>query len=132
MNQFVPIASPTIRRMPGRAGSWPARTIALYRAVLRLCQSASSAFCPSGSAGSPLAMTNSSVSSDAIRSLPNTYRETLILRLVEGMTGPEIAARTGLTHGSVRVNLHRGMQQLRQVLGRKTGASDSQASSTLT
>ena len=32
----------------------------------------------------------------AIRSLPETYRETLILRLVEGMTGPEIAARTGL------------------------------------
>ena len=43
-----------------------------------------------------------------IRSLPEAYRETLVLRLVEGMTGPEIAARTGLTHGSVRVNLHRG------------------------
>jgi len=50
---------------------------------------------------------------DAIRNLPDAYRETLILRLVEGMTGPEIAERTGLTHGSVRVNLHRGMQQLR-------------------
>ena len=50
---------------------------------------------------------------DAVRSLPDAYRETLILRLVEGMTGPEIAARTGMTHGSVRVNLHRGMQQLR-------------------
>ena len=56
---------------------------------------------------------------EAILSLPETYRETLILRLVEGMTGPEIAARTGLTHGSVRVNLHRGMQQLREILGRK-------------
>lgn len=52
----------------------------------------------------------------AIRTLPEAYREPLILRLVEGMTGPEIAARTGLTHGSVRVNLHRGMQQLRQIL----------------
>jgi RNA polymerase sigma-70 factor (ECF subfamily) len=51
-----------------------------------------------------------------VRSLPDTYRETLILRLVEGMTGPEIAARTGLTPGSVRVNLHRGMQQLREKL----------------
>jgi RNA polymerase sigma-70 factor (ECF subfamily) len=51
-----------------------------------------------------------------IRSLPDVYRETLILRLVEGMTGPEIAERTGLTHGSVRVNLHRGMQQLRAAL----------------
>ena len=52
----------------------------------------------------------------AVRSLPETYRETLLLRLVEGMTGPEIAARTGLTAGSVRVNLHRGMQQLREKL----------------
>jgi RNA polymerase sigma-70 factor (ECF subfamily) len=53
---------------------------------------------------------------EAIRSLPDSYRETLILRLVEGMTGPEIAARTGMTHGSVRVNLHRGMEQLRAKL----------------
>ena len=53
---------------------------------------------------------------EAIRGLSETYRETLILRLVEGMTGPEIAARTGMTHGSVRVNLHRGMQQLRAKL----------------
>jgi RNA polymerase sigma-70 factor (ECF subfamily) len=55
---------------------------------------------------------------DAIRSLPDAYRETLILRLVEGLTGPEIAARTGMTHGSVRVNLHRGMEQLRAILSR--------------
>ena len=54
---------------------------------------------------------------DAVKKLPEAYRETLILRLVEGMTGPEIAARTGLTHGSVRVNLHRGMQHLRAILG---------------
>ena len=53
----------------------------------------------------------------AIQSLPEAYRETLTLRLVEGMTGPEIAARTGLTHDSVRVNLHRGMKQLRERLG---------------
>ena len=56
---------------------------------------------------------------DAILALPESYRETLILRLVEGMSGPEIAARTGLTHGSVRVNLYRGMQQLREILGPK-------------
>jgi len=34
------------------------------------------------------------------------------------MTGPEIAARTGLTEGSVRVNLHRGMKQLKEELER--------------
>jgi RNA polymerase sigma-70 factor (ECF subfamily) len=52
-----------------------------------------------------------------IRTLPDAYRETLVLRLVEGMTGPEIAARTGLTAASVRVNLHRGMKLLREKLG---------------
>ena len=55
----------------------------------------------------------------AIRRLPEAYRETLVLRLVEGMTGPEIAARAGLTPGSVRVNLHRGMLMLREALGRR-------------
>ena len=53
-----------------------------------------------------------------ISSLPEAYRETLVLRLVEGLTGPEIAARTGLTPASVRVNLHRGMKLLREKLGR--------------
>ena len=54
---------------------------------------------------------------ELIRGLPEAYRETLVLRLVEGMTGPEIAARTGLTAASVRVNLHRGMKLLREQLG---------------
>ena len=53
---------------------------------------------------------------EVVRSLPDAYRETLILRLVEGLTGPEIAQRTGLTAASVRVNLHRGMKLLRQKL----------------
>ncbi|MGA2119252.1 MAG: sigma-70 family RNA polymerase sigma factor [Bryobacteraceae bacterium] len=56
---------------------------------------------------------------DLIRALPEAYRETLILRLVEGMTGPEIARQTGLTPESVRVNLCRGMKMLRQTLGEK-------------
>jgi RNA polymerase sigma-70 factor (ECF subfamily) len=54
---------------------------------------------------------------ELIRNLPEAYRETLVLRLVEGLTGPEIAARTGLTAASVRVNLHRGMKLLREKLG---------------
>lgn len=58
---------------------------------------------------------------EAVRSLPQAYRETLILRLVEGLSGPEIAARTGMTHGSVRVNLHRGMKLLREKLSQAGG-----------
>jgi RNA polymerase sigma-70 factor (ECF subfamily) len=53
----------------------------------------------------------------AIRDLPEAYRETLVLRLVEGLTGPEIASLTGLTPDSVRVNLHRGFKRLRDRLG---------------
>ena len=54
---------------------------------------------------------------DIVRSLPEAYRETLVMRLVEGMSGPEIAARMGMTPASVRVNLHRGMKMLREKLG---------------
>ena len=61
-----------------------------------------------------------------LRTLPDTYREPLMLRLVEGMTGPEIAARIGLTHGSVRVNLHRGMQMLREKLAERAQPSTGQ------
>ncbi len=54
----------------------------------------------------------------AIRRLPDAYREVLLMRLCEGMSGPEIAERAGLTPGSVRVNLHRGMALLREELAR--------------
>lgn len=57
---------------------------------------------------------------EAIRALPEAYRETLTLRLVEGLSGPEIAAQTGLTPESVRVNLHRGFRLLRERLGGTT------------
>ncbi|APR80124.1 RNA polymerase sigma-70 factor, ECF subfamily protein [Minicystis rosea] len=53
----------------------------------------------------------------AIHTLPEAYRETLVLRLVEGLSGPEIADQVGLTKDSVRVNLHRGMKMLRDKLG---------------
>jgi RNA polymerase sigma-70 factor (ECF subfamily) len=55
------------------------------------------------------------VTLDLLRRLPEAYRETLIMRLVEGMTGPEIAEQTGLTPDSVRVNLCRGMKLLREL-----------------
>ena len=66
------------------------------------------------------------VGAAALAALPEAYAETLALRLVEGLTGPEISERTGLTPGSVRVNLHRGMALLREKLGLppKEGSSD--------
>lgn len=58
---------------------------------------------------------------ETIRKLPEAYRDSLTLRLVEGMTGPEIAERTGMTPDSVRVNLCRGFKLLRERLdGKRT------------
>ena len=53
----------------------------------------------------------------AIRQLPEALREPLLLRLVEGLGGVEIAQALNTTHGAVRVNLHRGLAMLRTMLG---------------
>lgn len=53
----------------------------------------------------------------ALQTLPDTYAEPLAMRLIEGLSGPDIAERTGLTPGSVRVTLHRGLAMLRKKLG---------------
>jgi len=53
----------------------------------------------------------------AVQQLPVAYRETLLLRLIEGYSGAEIAALCGLTEDSVRVNLHRGFKLLQERLG---------------
>ena len=58
---------------------------------------------------------------EVIRALPEAYREPLVLRLVEGLSGPEIAEQVGLTPDSVRVNLFRGMKLLRERLGMSQG-----------
>ena len=71
---------------------------------------------PGGRTSRPAAEQEADLILAVVRDLPEPYREPLILRLVEGMTGPEIAERTGLTHGSVRVNLFRGMRLLRERL----------------
>ena len=54
-----------------------------------------------------------------LRELPEAYRETLALRVVEGLSGPEIAELTGLAPASVRTNLSRGLALLRERLARR-------------
>ncbi len=51
-----------------------------------------------------------------LRGMPECYREPLILRLLLEMSGAEIAQHVGMTEGSVRVNLCRGMKILRRRL----------------
>ena len=97
-------------------GAWLAM-IARNRATEFYRQAKPTEELPTDSKGKDDSQTEAREILTAIRALPETYKETLILRLVEGMTGQEIAERTGLTPESVRVNLHRGMKILRQKLG---------------
>ncbi|HET7695983.1 MAG TPA: sigma-70 family RNA polymerase sigma factor [Vicinamibacterales bacterium] len=105
-------------RDPAAFGGWIAR-IARNRATDSRRRSADFVELPADlqGPGAASAELEAHAALDAIRALPEAYRETLLLRLVEGLTGPEIAERTGLTPASVRVNLHRGMKLLRERLG---------------
>ena len=104
-------------RDPRAFGGWLA-AIARNRATDYLRRAPHVADMPDDIAAVPEEQTEAIAVLAVIRTLPEAYRETLVLRLVEGMTGPEISARTGLTPASVRVNLHRGMKQLRERLER--------------
>lgn len=102
-------------RQPAAFGGWLS-AIARNRATDYLRRAPRTTELPADLASADADHTEAVFVLSVIRGLPDAYRETLTLRLVEGMTGPEIAASTGLTEGSVRVNLHRGMKQLRERL----------------
>ena len=104
-------------RDPAAFGGWLA-TIARNRATDHLRQTREQAELPAELPGGDPIEHETMAVLDIIRKLPEAYRETLLMRLVEGMTGAEISERSGLTAASVRVNLHRGMKLLRERLGR--------------
>ena len=105
-------------REPARFGPWIAMIARRNRPPTTIDEHAlADADEPVWPGAGPDAMAQAGQALHAIRTLPEAYRETLILRLVEGLSGPEIASLTGLTPQSVRVNLHRGMQRLRDALG---------------
>jgi len=100
-------------------GAWLA-TIARNRATDHLRQTRNQVELPEDLPGGEPIEAETIAILDVIRRLPEAYRDTLLMRLVEGMSGHEIADRTGLAPGSVRVNLHRGMKLLREKLGLET------------
>lgn len=118
---------PTLRE-PGAFGAWLA-TISrnmshTHHRRKRLTEEVTEWNAGQTPAGEAARLQAENVLLDAIRRLPGTYCETLMLRLVEGMTGPEIAAQTGLAPASVRVNLCRGMKLLRDELGEPNQQED--------
>jgi RNA polymerase sigma-70 factor (ECF subfamily) len=53
---------------------------------------------------------------DALQSLPEDYREVIILRQLEGLTFPEVARRMGRTEDSVKNVWLRALARLRRTL----------------
>ena len=103
-------------RDPAAFGGWLA-TIARNRATDYLRQSREQIELPDELPGGDPIEAETFAVLEVVRKLPESYRDTLLMRLVEGMSGNEIAERSGLTPASVRVNLHRGMKMLREKLG---------------
>jgi len=103
-------------RDPAAFGGWLA-AIARNRATDYLRRSRREVNLPRALPGGQQIESDTLDALDALRKLPDAYRETLSMRLVEGMSGADIAERTGMTPASVRVNLHRGMKLLRELLG---------------
>ena len=104
-------------RDPTAFGGWIA-AIARNRSTDHLRQSREQVALPDELPGGDPIEAETFAVLEVIRKLPEAYRDTLLMRLVEGMSGAEIAERSGLTPGSVRVNLHRGMKLLREKLVR--------------
>ena len=65
----------------------------------------------------------------AVTEVPASYREVVRLHLAGGLSSVEIAAATGLSPGTARVRLHRGLARLRKLLpvGFATGAAGGSA-----
>jgi RNA polymerase sigma factor (sigma-70 family) len=53
----------------------------------------------------------------AIRTLPTRQREVIAMRFLAGMSEPEVATALGLSLGTVKTHIRRGLHRLRGVLG---------------
>ena len=54
---------------------------------------------------------------EAIAALDADFREVLLLRDLEGLSGPEVAARLGITLAAMKTRLHRARNGVRARLG---------------
>jgi len=53
----------------------------------------------------------------ALATLPEALREVLVLRMMQGISGNEVAELLGISAAEVSRRLHAGMQRLREFLG---------------
>jgi len=102
-------------RDPSRFGAWLCG-IALNLARMR--RRAARPLEPLGEA--PEAEVEEDEGGDALGLLPDSRRELLLMRYVDGLSAGEIGTRVGRSAGAVRVELHRARAQLRQLLRKET------------
>jgi RNA polymerase sigma-70 factor (ECF subfamily) len=60
------------------------------------------------------------VMNEALAELPESYREALVLRYVDGLSFREVAEATGVSEENARARVHRGRVALHKVLSRVT------------
>jgi RNA polymerase sigma-70 factor (ECF subfamily) len=60
------------------------------------------------------------VMNEALAELPDSYREALVLRYVDGLSFREVAAATGVSEENARARVHRGRIALNKALSRVT------------
>ncbi|MEA2703278.1 MAG: polymerase sigma-70 factor, subfamily [Actinomycetota bacterium] len=58
------------------------------------------------------------IMSEALRELPESYREALVLRYVDGLSFREVAEATGTTEENARARAHRGRVALHKIMSR--------------
>jgi RNA polymerase sigma-70 factor (ECF subfamily) len=58
----------------------------------------------------------------ALQALPRRQREVVVLRYLSDWPEATVAASLGITPGSVKTHLHRGLASLRQMLGQDEGS----------
>jgi len=58
------------------------------------------------------------IMSEALKDLPESYREALVLRYVDGLSFREVAEATGVSEENARARVHRGRQALHKILSR--------------
>ena len=105
-------------QQPSQFGPWIATIARRMRAERSFAHTPETRLCEITDAGaSPLEQAQAHELLKVIGTLPEAFSEPLLLRLVQGLDGAEIAQVLGMTAGSVRVNLHRGMRRLREALG---------------
>jgi RNA polymerase sigma-70 factor (sigma-E family) len=54
---------------------------------------------------------------EALRALPRRQREVIVLRYLVGLREPEVAEALGISHGTVKTHLRRGLSALRGSVG---------------